>query len=172
MRTHHTWIRVGYACIRRVIAIAITVILLVHPLLAADSWSRVKKLKKGSQVYVRLVEGKTMTGEFLQADSSSVTVRMINQGAIEVERDHVIQVSVKQSGRHWYAIPLAAAAGAAGGYGGYAIADRTTCSDSRADCTNAKGIIISFSAIGAAVATFKLTSGKPGWRIIYRTDDR
>lgn len=172
MRTHHTWIRVGYACIRRVIAIAITVILLVHPLLAADSWSRVKKLKKGSQVYVRLVEGNSMTGEFLQADSSSVTVRTVNQGAMELERDHVMQVTVKQSGRRWYSIPLAVAAGATGGYGGYAIADRTTCSGNYDDCSKAKGIIISFSAIGAAAVTFKLTSGEPGWKVIYRMADK
>jgi hypothetical protein len=54
-----------------------------------------------------------------------------------------------------------------GGYGGYQIADRTTCSNNYDDCGKAKGVIIFFSSLGPAAVAYGLTRGKSGWDVIY-----
>ena len=69
---------------------------------------------------------------------------------MDLDRDNVALVAVKHGGRRWYSIPLTVAAVAAGGYGGYQIAERTTCSNNYDDCRKAKSIIILFSSLGPA----------------------
>jgi hypothetical protein len=86
---------------------------------------------------------------------------------VDLDRDNVALVAVKHGGRRWYSIPLTVAAAAAGGYGGYQIAERTTCSNNYDDCRKAKSIIILFSSLGPAGVAYGLTRGKSGWDVIY-----
>jgi len=162
-----TSLRVAHIFTRQALAVFIAGVMLSQPLMASDSWSPVEKIKKGARIYVHNTNGQFWEGTFLRADTSGITFRVANQGEVDLDRDEVTQVAVKRSGRRWYSIPLTVAAAAAGGFGGYQIADRTTCSGNYDKCGKAKGVIISFSALGAAGLAYGLTRGKSGWDIIY-----
>lgn len=152
----------------RSLAVAVIVgSVLLQPLSAADSWSRVKKLKKGTRVYVYLSGEKYREGSFSGADDAVMHVRVANQEVITLDRDLVLQVAVHHGGRHWYTAPLAIAAAVAGGAAGYGIAKRTTCFDTREKCMEAKGIIVGGLAVGSAAVAYELTRAKEGRKVIY-----
>ncbi|MEJ2111759.1 MAG: hypothetical protein P8Z37_17985 [Acidobacteriota bacterium] len=160
-------IGVGCTIFRQIIAVVIAGIMMLQPLFASDSWSRIKKLKKGTRIYVRLTDEQYTTGSFLRADDSSLIIRVINNDEVTLEMNHVQQVAVNHSGRRWYSIPLAIVAGIVGGFGGNEIVKRTTCFDTRENCSKAKGFIIGITSAVPAAATYKLTEGKPGIKVIY-----
>lgn len=140
---------------------------LLQPLSAADSWSKVKKLKEGTRIYVYVSAEETRVGSFLGADDSVMNIRVANQGAVAIDRDLVLQVAVDGGGRPWYSLPLTIAAAVAGGAGGYGIAKKTTCVHYGSECSKAKGVIIGGLAIGSAAVTHKLMRGRKGRKVIY-----
>lgn len=153
-----------------VAAIIIVAMMVSQPLIAADSWSRIEKLKSGTWIYVYYAEGKYTEGALLHADASGMSIRNINQGEVKFDRDLVMQVSVMhKKSRHWYSIPFAIAAAIAGGFGGGAIVKRTTCSDTPKKCRNAKGIIVGGLAGVSGGIAYTATRGKEFDRkVIYR----
>ena len=155
---------------RSLVIAAVAGSVLLQPLYAADSWSRVKKIRGGTWVYVYLAGEKYKEGSFLSADSSAINIRVANEGLISLDRDLVLQVAVKHSGRRWYSVPLAIAAGVAGGAGGYGIAERATCVDTRSNCSKARGVIIGGLAVGSAAPAYGLTRGEEGKKVIYEKE--
>jgi hypothetical protein len=140
---------------------------LLQPLSAADSWSKVRKLKEGTRVYVYLSHEETREGSFMGADDFVMNISSANRGTVALDRALVLQVAVDGGGRPWYSWPLTIAAAVAGGAGGYGIAEKTTCVEYGSECRKAKGVVIGGLAGGAAAVTYKLTQGRQGRKVIY-----
>ena len=132
---------------------------------AADKWSRVVRLKKDIRVYVTLTDGSYVEGWFAGAYDSGMSVGGPD-GDSMLARDLVQQVAVDHSGRRWYSIPLAVAAGAGGLAAGYAVANRTRCSVETDICSKGRGLIITAFTVGPAALAYGLSLG-PAKKVIY-----
>ncbi len=174
MNTHYFQKKNGQNLFRHAVVLIIVGALLLQPLIAADSWSKIKKLKSMTWVYVHLEGGYYTQGAFLRADASGMFFRALNQSEVAfVERDTVLQVAVNQKKRSWYSIPLTLAAAVAGGIGGYEIVERTTCMDTRKNCFKAKGVIVGGLAIGSGAVAYGLTHRESiGRKVIYRKSNK
>ena len=161
----------GRTLFRQAVAIIITGIMMLQPLIAEDSWSRIEKLKPRTWIYIHYSDEKYMEGSFLRADASGMIIRAINQDEVKLDRDLILQVTVMNTSRHWYSIPLAIATGVAGGFGGHAITDQISCSRNVGSCNKEKGLIIGGLAVGSGTIVYGLTRGKKtDKKVIYRKD--
>jgi hypothetical protein len=167
MHTCYARIQNSRILVRQVVAIVIVAILLLQPLIASDSWSRIERLKTRTWVYVNYSEGKYIEGILLGAHASGMTVQSIDNGVVFLKRDLIELVAVNYSGHPWYSIPLTIVAAVGGGLGGAGIASLTTCSGNQEDCRKARGALIVIPATGAATATYYLTRNRSGKKVIY-----
>jgi hypothetical protein len=154
--------------VRSLAAVVLAGIVLLQPLPAGEAWSKVKKIKEGTRVYVYLPDEKYEEGPFVGADDSVMNVRVAGKGVIPLERDLVLQVAVDHGGSHWYTVPLTIAAAVAGGAAGYGIAERTRCvNNGSAECKKGKGVIVGGLAVGSGAVAYTLTRPKRGRKVIY-----
>jgi hypothetical protein len=164
------------AHLRLAVSWIVAAILTLQPLIAADAWSRVTRLKVGADfVYIALTTGEREEGRFIGADIDGITIRTLGQRDITVARNLVLQAAIeKKQHRRWFSIPLAAIAAVIGALTGYQIARHVKCSDKadgeRKACEQVGALILIGSAIGPAGATYALTTiGQPkkGTKVIY-----
>jgi hypothetical protein len=79
MHTFYARIQNSRILVRQVVVIVFVAILLLQPLIASDSWSRIERLKTRTWVYVQHSGEKYIEGVLLRAHASGMTVQSMDQ---------------------------------------------------------------------------------------------